>query len=245
MRPGVIPARTGTRQGIEALRHDERARAWRDGTAGCIVGRPTLPPSPHLAVPRPLPSRRAFLAESGRTLSTGVLALELPWVAALAACARDDARAASPFKNLTPAEARTMRAFAAQILPADGDLPSAEEAGALYFVDRALVAPQMAGEAKNVRAGLADLDTRARGAGGADFAALSPASQIAVMKAVEKTPFFGTARMLVVAGTFADPSYGGNRDMAGARIAGIEHAASFHAPFGWYDAPDDGGGKLA
>ena len=137
-----------------------------------------------------------------------------------------------------------MRAFAMQILPADGDLPGAEEAGAVYFIDRALATPQLADAVPMLRTGLADLDTRARDAGATEFATLDAVPQLSIMKAVEQTPFFGTARMLVVAGTFADPSYGGNRGMAGARIAGIEHAATFHAPFGWYDA-DANAGRIA
>jgi hypothetical protein len=56
------------------------------------------------------------------------------------------------------------------------------------------------------------------------------------MREIETTPFFATARTLVVIGTFADPSYGGNRDGAGWTIIGIEHGASYTAPFGWYDA---------
>ena len=50
------------------------------------------------------------------------------------------------------------------------------------------------------------------------------------------TPFFAVARSLVVIGTFADPSYGGNRGGAGWKMVGIEHRSSYAAPFGWYDA---------
>lgn len=196
--------------------------------------------------PRPAHSRRAFLSDSGRSLSAGWLALHAPWLAALASCAQEDARSNAEFQNLTAAEARTMRAFAAQIVPAEDGLPGADDAGAVYFVDRAMVAPALAESAPIVRAGLADLDARARtlDAAGAreGFAALDDARQIAVMRQVEQTPFFGTARMLVLAGTFADPSYGGNRGGAGWRIAGVEHAGSFRAPFGWYDAQHIAGG---
>jgi gluconate 2-dehydrogenase gamma chain len=181
-------------------------------------------------LPRPR-SRREFLVTSGW------LALQLPWLGALAACAREDARDGAPFRTLTAAEARTMRAFAARILPSDDGTPGAEEADAVRFVDRALGTPYFAAALPLVRAGLADLDARARRHGTADgFAALDPARQVTVMRRVERTPFFETARTLVVTGTFADPVHGGNRDGAGWTLIGMEHRPTFQPPFGWYDA---------
>jgi len=47
---------------------------------------------------------------------------------------------------------------------------------------------------------------------------------------------FHTARTLVVIGTFADPSHGGNTGGAGWSMIGIDHQPSYEAPFGWYDA---------
>jgi hypothetical protein len=154
----------------------------------------------------------------------------------LAACARDDASRDVVFSNLTAGEARTLRSFAAQILPSDASAPGAEEAGAVYFIDRALGTPFFAKHAPVVRAGLADLDARARAIGGNVFASLSSAEQIAVMRQVEHDDFFKTARMLVLIGVFADPSYGGNRHGAGSMIMAIDHRPSYTAPFGWYDA---------
>lgn len=184
-----------------------------------------------------LSSRRGFLADSARTATAGWLALQLPWLAALASCARDDARTGEAFAHLTNAEARTMRAFAAQIIPSDDGTPGAEEAGVVYFVDRAFGMPFFADSVPVVRAGLADLDVRAKSSGGRDgFVSLTRAQQVALMRQVETTPFFATARTLVVIGTMADPSYGGNRGGAGWSIVGIEHRPSFTAPFGWYDA---------
>ena len=132
-----------------------------------------------------------------------------------------------------------MDAFAAQIVPSDPTTPGAREAGAVYFIDRAL-GSHFAAMREPVKAGLADLDVRARRRtrGVRGFADLGAADQIRVMRQVEDQPFFFTARMLTVMGVFADPSYGGNRDHAGARILGIEHRPSFQPPFGWYDAED-------
>ena len=182
-------------------------------------------------------TRRGFLADSGRAATAGWIALEIPWLAALASCRRDD------FATLTLAEARAMRAFAAQIIPSDTSLPGADEAGAVHFIDRAFGKPFFADVVPVVRAGLADLDARARTLGERDFASLSPGRQVALMRQVERTPFFAAARMLVVIGTFADSAYGGNRRGAGWTIVGLEHQLTYSSPFGWYDARDEANAK--
>ena len=139
-----------------------------------------------------------------------------------------------------------MRAFAAQIIPSDDGTPGAEEAGAVHFVDRALGMPLFAASVPVIRAGLADLDARTRATGGKDgFASLSPAQQIAIMRQIEQTPFFTAARNLVVIGTFADPSYGGNVGGAGWTMIGMEHRPTYTTPFGWYDAQSGADPKRA
>ena len=178
-------------------------------------------------------TRRRFLADSSRLGTAGWIALHLPLAGTFAACAREGA----PFVNLDAARARTLRAFAAQIIPSGEGTPGAEEAGAAYFIDRALGDPFFAGDVRIVRDGLADLDRRARAAGErGGFASLSAAQQIAIMRQIEHGEFFATARKLVIIGTFADASHGGNRDGIGWSIIGMEHRPSYDAPFGWYDA---------
>ena len=136
-----------------------------------------------------------------------------------------------------------MRAFAAQIIPSDKTLPGADEAGAVHFIDRAFGKPFFADVVPVVRAGLADLDARARALDERDFASLSAGRQVAIMRQVEATPFFAAARMLVVVGTFADSAYGGNRQAAGWTIVGLEHEPTYASPFGWYDAHDGANAK--
>ena len=168
-----------------------------------------------------------------RAATAGGIALQLPLLTMLAGCARDTEH----FARLSPAEARTMRAFAAQILPSEPGFPGAEEAGAVYFVDRAFGEPFFADAVPVVRAGLAQLDARAKAAGELNgFASLSGAEQRVIMRLVEHEPFFAAARTLVLIGTFADPSHGGNRGDVGMRIVGMEHHGPYKAPFGWYDA---------
>ena len=183
------------------------------------------------------PSRREFLSSSGALLGGGWLWAHLPLAGALAACARDSALRGEPYVTFTDAQGRAMAAFAAQIIPSDPELPGATEAGAVYFLDRAIAGPfeQMRDP---ILGGLADLDTRAqaRQPAVAGFADLESEAKVSVMHEVEDTPFFTMARMLTVMGVIADPSYGGNRGGVGARLLAIEHQPAYAPPFGEYDA---------
>ena len=182
-------------------------------------------------------TRRSFLADASRGVIASWVALNLPLVGSLASCAREDARERSEFKTLTSAEARAMRALAAQIIPSDNDGVGAEEAGAVYFIDRALGQAYFAESLPLIRAGLADLDERAHGLNRKwDFSSLSSEQQMTIIREIERKPFFAAARTLVVLGTFADPSHGGNRDLAGWKLVKMDHAPTYTAPFGWYDA---------
>ena len=182
-------------------------------------------------------TRRELLAASSRVAAAGLLTLYLPWLAALASCARDDARGGRPFERLTSDEARTLRAFAARIIPSD-DTPGADEAGAVHFIERALAVPFFAHYRPLITAGSADLDLRASALGARKgFSTLSVSRQIALMRDIEHTEFFAAARTLVVMGTFADPSHGGNQSGLGWTMIGIDHRPSYAPPFGWYDAP--------
>jgi hypothetical protein len=177
--------------------------------------------------------RRTFLIDAVRVAAAGWLTLDLQL---LVGCARDKSSRDAGFAHLTIAEGRTLRAFAAQIIPSDSGAPGAHEAGAAYFIDRAFGMPFFADSVPVIRSGLADLDARATTASGRpDFGSASDAEQIAIMRAIEATPFFASARTLVIIGTLADPSYGGNRNGAGWSLLGVEHRPSFTAPFGWYD----------
>jgi hypothetical protein len=164
------------------------------------------------------------------------LSFQIPWLMLLAGCARNNAE----FTRLTPAEGRAMRAFAAQIIPSEKNSPGAEEAGAVYFVDQAFREKFFADTVPVIQHGLADLDARARAGEALDgFASLSSVDQIALMRGIEREPFFPAARTLVLIGTFADPVHGGNRGGAALALTGMTHSARYTAPFGWYDAQPD------
>jgi gluconate 2-dehydrogenase gamma chain len=181
-------------------------------------------------------TRRGFISTSAGALGGSWLALHLPAIEAAAAYARLAAARTDSFAVFTPDQARTFSAFAARIFPSD-DLPGATEAGVVYFADRALetfAAPML----PPIQAGLAELEARVKKQKRrvANFAELAPARQDAIMRAVERAPWFGLGRLLVVYGMFSDPSYGGNKDGAGWRLIGFEDRGSHQPPFGYYDA---------
>jgi gluconate 2-dehydrogenase gamma chain len=149
-----------------------------------------------------------------------------------------NASGASSFTALTKAQADVVEAMTARILPSVDGRPGAREAGAVYFVDRALATFNAAQKTLYVD-GVADLNRRA----GSNFATLTPSRQDELLRDIEQTPFFQTVRFDTLIGTFALPSWGGNRDFAGWRLLGVEHQPFFQAPFGYYDANVNAGGK--
>jgi gluconate 2-dehydrogenase gamma chain len=138
---------------------------------------------------------------------------------------------------LTPAQLEVLSALMSRILPSVDGRPGAREAGAPYFVDRALATFNAAQRPLYIE-GIAGLNrlAQAKLAGAAGFAALSPTQQDEVIRDIEATPFFQAARVDTIFGTFALPSWGGNRDYMGWHMLGLEHQMSFQAPFGYYDA---------
>ena len=136
-----------------------------------------------------------------------------------------------------PATARDIAAVAARIVPSD-DGPGATEAGAVYFIDRALktfAADQQVG----YREGLADLKLRREKLfpGSTSFAALSVAEQTRLLHSMQTTDFFSLLRQHTVLAWLGSPDYGGNRDSVGWKYIGFDDRGAFVPPFGYYDAP--------
>ena len=140
-------------------------------------------------------------------------------------------------RALTPAQAEVVSALTSRILPAVDGRPGAREAGALAFIDRAL-ATFNAAQRPLYTEGIADLNRRAQAkvTGAAGFAAITSVQQDEVIREIEATPFFQAVRLDTIVGTFALPSWGGNRDYLGWHLLGLEHQMAFQAPFGYYDA---------
>lgn len=141
--------------------------------------------------------------------------------------------------HFTPAQAREVEAIAARIIPTD-ETPGSREAGVVYFMDRALTTFSSSDQ-KLFADGLADLERRVSRAhrGVASFASLAVDQQDVLLRRIEKTPFFDAVRFGTIAGMFAHPRHGGNRDYAGWKLLGRDPVFEYSAPFGWYDQPEN------
>jgi len=186
-------------------------------------------------------TRRDFLKASSATLGSAWLTAHWPALLAAAGVAREAQAAGAAFANLSAEDARDIEAIGAQIIPSD-ETPGAREAGVVYFIDAALgsfAAPR----AGLLREGLAALNAKVKAAHqpATRFAALDDATQIAVLKGEEAGEFFGNLHFLTIAGMFALPSYGGNRDDIGWKLLGFDHRHVWAPPFGYYDANAAGG----
>jgi gluconate 2-dehydrogenase gamma chain len=182
-----------------------------------------------------LHSRRAFLraaAAAGAAWSaTDLLAVE----EALAWSAEQTGARPGAFTALSAGEAETVIALSSRIIPSVDKRPGAQEAGVVYFVDKAL-ATFNAGQKKMYTDGLQDLNRRAADMfKAASFSRLTAPQQDEVIRAIEKTPFFQAFRFDTIVGTFALPTWGGNRDHAGWQMIGLDHQDRFQPPFGAYD----------
>ena len=127
-------------------------------------------------------------------------------------------------ETLTAAEADTLEAIVARLIPTDENGPGAREARAAHYIDRAL-----AGALRESRAayatGLAALDDYAVSAKGAPFVRLAATDQDAVLSDLEmnvatgfapnSAAFFNLVRTHTIQGTFCDPYYGGNANFVG------------------------------
>ena len=191
-------------------------------------------------------ARRAFLraaAAAGAAWATAdLLGVDeaLAWAARQTAVTPSSSEVSGDLTTLTPAQARVLDAAASRIIPSVEGRPGAHECGVVYFIDRSLAtfnAQQNAPYAKGVK----DLDRRAARLvkGATTFAALQAVQQDEILRAIEKTPFFHMLRFDTIVGTFALPSYGGNRDHLGWQMLGLTHQPVYQPPFGYYDADEN------
>jgi gluconate 2-dehydrogenase gamma chain len=136
------------------------------------------------------------------------------------------------FDKATAAE---VEAIAAQIIPTD-ETPGAREAGVIYFVDRALTTFDKDKQGE-YRDGLAAVQKKRAEMFPASksIASLKPADQLALVTAIDGTPFFETIRTHTIMGFLAIPTRGGNRGLIGWKMMGVDGVV-FKPPFGYYDA---------
>ena len=129
---------------------------------------------------------------------------------------------------LTPRQARFVDAIAARIFPTT-DAPGAVEAGAVFYIDRALAGPYARWLPRYVR-GLRALNGHAKRQFGKSFEKLNGEQQDLVLSDLEAgkiaelrngSEFFEVLRAHVLEGVFGEPSYGGNREMIGWKLVGF------------------------
>lgn len=120
----------------------------------------------------------------------------------------------------------------AQIIPGDSPddpTPGAERAGVVWFIDKAL-AGYDSDKRGLYQTGLAEAQAaRARlFPQSKSIAGLTAAQQIELLKAIEKTEFFGQLRVHAIVGFFGNPT--------GWQVLGVKHSMVHKPPFGYYDA---------
>ncbi|HEU4650060.1 MAG TPA: gluconate 2-dehydrogenase subunit 3 family protein [Croceibacterium sp.] len=191
---------------------------------------------------QPIPSRRQFLGAVGNLASAGWIALNWPQIAVAAEQAEhaahggaDPTGAPPAFTALSAAEAAEIDAIANQIVPG-GATPGARDARVVHFIDNAL-GSFFAAQLPSFRQGLAEFASgfAARHGAAAPFSAAPEAEQIAWLHEVDETPFFAAVRRLTVLGLLALPKYGGNHDLLGWKLIGVEDNHFWEPPFGYYD----------
>lgn len=180
-----------------------------------------------------------------RTFLRAALAAGAAWTAAdlghveeaLAWAAHQTTQGRRDFSVLTAEQAKVLDALTARVIPSTDGRPGAHEAGVVSFIDKSL-ATFNAAQKTLYADGVQDLNRRAarKWKGTASFAALTAAQQDELIRDIEKTRFFQAARFDTIVGTFALPTWGGNRDYVGWHMLGLAHQPRFQAPFGYYDA---------
>ena len=183
-------------------------------------------------------SRRDFLALGGGTLAAVWLGSDPKSFRRAMVAARQAAGGRQiDWEVFTPEQAADVEAITAQIIPSDAELPGAREARAVVFIDRSLNS-HASGSRDVVLDGITNLNAQVAsgGSGVSRFAQLDDAQQIALLREIEDTPFFGQLSFSTVIGTFGHPSWEGNFEGAGYEILGFEPRFLWQPPFGEYDA---------
>jgi gluconate 2-dehydrogenase gamma chain len=184
--------------------------------------------------PRAQLSRRQLLKRAGLVgaaaiatpIGTLVPSTSLPQSSAQAQTANGRGQV---LETLTAAEAETLEAITARLIPSDANGPGALEAHAARYIDRAL-GGALASSHDAYRSGLAAVDGYAQMSKGSPFGKLSAADQDAVLRDMEAnvasgfvpdaSTFFNLVRAHTIQGTFCDPYYGGNAEFVGWDLIG-------------------------
>jgi gluconate 2-dehydrogenase gamma chain len=164
----------------------------------------------------PMVSRRELLKRLGMT---GLSILTLPQLSQVLAFQQQARQQTAAQGALTAAEAATLAAMCARIIPTDEAGPGAAEARASVYIDRSLGA-WLSGSRQAYAEGLAQVEAAARAKHNRSFVDATASEQDAVLASIEQTPFFALVRTHTIQGTFCDPAYGGNANFVGWDLLG-------------------------
>jgi gluconate 2-dehydrogenase gamma chain len=199
-------------------------------------------------------SRRGFLARAGAGVSAVWLSAHWPALLAASGHARKAAQSAVPAKLefFSAEQAKEIDAITARIIPTD-DMPGAREAGAVYFIDRALTT-FASDDQGSYREGLPQLQARVQEAfpGVQKFSDATPEQQDEILHSFDEhapsrprafrpragaVSFFEILRVHTIIAFLIDPDSdsGGNRDGVGWKVIGRDREHMFQPPFGYYD----------
>jgi gluconate 2-dehydrogenase gamma chain len=197
-------------------------------------------------------SRRHFLLQASSGISAAWLTAQWPALLAAATHAHKAAHSttAAKFEFFSPQQAVEIDAITRRIIPS-GDTPGAREAGAVYFIDRALVTFAVDNQ-QTYRNGLPDLQARVKELfpAVAKFSEATPEQQDKVVESFSTPPkagrrgrfrasgdqnFFETVRVHTIIAFLIDPESGGNHDGVGWKLIGRAQEHVFQPPFGYYD----------
>ncbi|HVO56444.1 MAG TPA: gluconate 2-dehydrogenase subunit 3 family protein [Dongiaceae bacterium] len=199
--------------------------------------------------------RRQFLSRGFAALGATWTAAHWPAVVAAAQHAHNAAASAAPAKweFFTPEEAREVQAICSCILPSD-ETPGAREAGAVHFIDRALVTFSV-DDQKTYREGLPEVQKRLKELfpEATLFSAAPLEQQEAVLESLDeataKVPsrrprggfrpgsgaqgLFEVVRVHTIAAFLIEPDTDrlGNKGGVGWTVIGRENAHAFQPPF--------------
>ena len=168
-------------------------------------------------------TRRELLAEAVWA-SMGASLVVLAGCGRRTGATRGGAGETAPPAFFSMAEMVTLAAACERLLPRDED-PGAIDLGVPGYVDAALAEEAMTSWREPMRAGLADLDARARASARTAFHLATSAEQDEILTAVQNAgeagDFFARLINLTLEGAFGDPVHGGNRDRAGWQLVGF------------------------
>ena len=199
-------------------------------------------------------SRRNFLLRSGTGIGTTWLSMHWTAVVAAANHAHEATKAGAPakFEFFTPEEAAEIEAITARIIPTD-DMPGAREAGAVYFIDRALTTFASENQV-DYRKGLPEFQAHVQRLLPtlAKFSSASPEQQDQILRELDPSTskvgrvnqagpgnqnFMELVRQQTIMAFLVDPDSDrrGNKDGVGWEVIGREREHMFQSPFGYYD----------